>query len=162
MKRSKVSDKEVLEMLTKSDSEEISSEEDGTVETLHSQTADDPQPSTLQASNMPVSASVKLDSKDEDDDGDEDDDEDEGEDEVSSKPKTRKLEEISWENKDLVPKIHPFDSSNSGIKAPVSNDSSPFTFFELFFSEKLVSEIVLETNKFYHYSIGHSGESEFS
>lgn len=56
--------------------------------------------------------------------------------------------EMVWSKKNLNPKIYKFNSSDSGMKRQISRFGTPLNYFELFFSEELVSFIVEKTNQY--------------
>lgn len=63
------------------------------------------------------------------------------------------LDKIEWADKDLNPKPHYFDESRSGYVEGNPRPSTVLDCFELFFNVDLVNHIVIETNKYYMYTM---------
>lgn len=60
---------------------------------------------------------------------------------------------FNWKRSEFVPKIHPFDNSESGSKLYCLDvDMNESDYFKLFFNNDLMSTIVKETNKQYKFA----------
>lgn len=63
----------------------------------------------------------------------------------------------SYEN--LKPQVHKFDSRNSGTTIRLNRSATPIDYFQLFFSEGLVSFIVEKTNDYRKFKMDNSRHS---
>lgn len=59
---------------------------------------------------------------------------------------------FTWRSGQFSPVIHQFDDSNSGISSPdITDQSTPFSIFQLFFPLTIMHKIAQETNRYYNY-----------
>ncbi|KAG8239803.1 hypothetical protein J437_LFUL019419 [Ladona fulva] len=132
----------ILEILTRSDSEDEEMNTDSDEDVFVSQ------PSTSEAPTKRRSPSISSGSEDSSDE----------EMEVRAKRKKTSSSGMDWFSCDLTPKIHLFDTTSSGCKADVSAISSISAIFKIFVSTELVSLISKETNRFYQFTMDRSAE----
>lgn len=68
--------------------------------------------------------------------------------EDSDMPEEETFGELIWSFENLEPRVHEFDSRNSGMTSRLNQSATPFDYFQLFFSHELVSFIVERTNEY--------------
>jgi len=66
----------------------------------------------------------------------------------SDVPRRETVRRIIWSHENLEPQVHVFDSRNSGMRTRFNRLATPIDYFQLFFSEDLVSFIVEKTNEY--------------
>ena len=70
-------------------------------------------------------------------------------DEIMDIIRERKRLEIKWTDKEFIPQVFAFDSTNSGLKnVSLNNESSEVDFFLSLLSENIMNVIAIETNRY--------------
>ena len=69
------------------------------------------------------------------------------------------IEKIIWSHENLEPQVHKYDSRNSGMTIRLNRSATPIDYFQLFFSEELVSFIVEKTNEYRKFKMDTSRRS---
>lgn len=138
-------DEEILEILTRSDSDS----ECG----IFNECSDDDDSSEESRSDTPPRTSPSRARQDSSSDSESEDES------IRKRPRRSDNEEFDWQKRDFSPALHSFDESSSGHNCQLAPDSSVLSFFMLFLSEDLLKFIALETNRFYTFTMANTSES---